>query len=133
MHNKKIYICLYYFALLLSIFVCIIPSVLPKNFVESDPSIELYSNLSIVSVFLIIINVVIVIIFTIMLIKKSLKNINILFPIIYIAFTIIVLVICVLFNNRLIIPYIQYSYYIKFILINYILLNIYSLLSINSN
>ena len=51
-------------------------------------------------------------------------------PITYIIFTIIVLIICILFNNKLVIPYIHYSYYLKFILINYILLNTYSLLSI---
>lgn len=123
MNNKKVYIYLYYFALILSIFTCIIPSILKTT--------NTYVNLSRLSFILILINAILIIIFTILLIKRKLNNTNIIFPIIYILFTIIVLIICILFNQRLIIPYIQFSYYIKLILINYLLLNIYSILSIN--
>lgn len=133
MNNKKIYICLYYFALLLSIFICTIPSILQTNFINADSSLEMYVNLSGLSFFLISLNLILIIIFTILLIKRSLSNTNILFPTFYILFAIVVLIICVLFNNRLVIPYIQYSYYINFILMNYTLLNLYSALSINKH
>lgn len=120
MNNKKLYIPLYYLSLLLTLCICIIPT----------HHIEQYLTLSKLSVLLIIINILLIIIFTVLLIKKGINKINILLPITYILFTIIVLIICILFNNKLVIPYIHYSYYIKFILINYILLNTYSLLSI---
>ena len=130
MDNKKTYIYLYYFSLILTLFACFLPIIFMNNI---DPNSLAYSylGLSELSFFILFIDIVLVIIFTIFLIKRKIKSINIVFPIIYIAFTIIVLIICHLFDNRLIIPYIQYSYYIYFILINYTLLNIYSLLSFN--
>lgn len=131
MNNKKLYIFLYYLSLILSIFVCIMSCTLPNNMINSNSSFEIYMNLSSISLWLIFINIIITIIFTIFLIKKQLNKVNILFPIIYILFTIIVAVICILFNDKLVIPYIHYTYYIQFILINYTLLNFYSLLSIN--
>lgn len=131
MNNKKLYIFLYYLSLISSIFACIMSCTLPNNMINSNSSFEIYMNLSCISLWLIFINIIITIIFTIFLIKKQLNKVNILFPIIYILFTIIVSVICILFNDRLVIPFIHYTYYIQFILINYTLLNLYSLLSIN--
>ena len=76
-------------------------------------------------------NVVLVLIFTFLIIKNKKLNVkNLLLPIAYIIFTIMVFGICFLFNNRVMIPYIQFNYYSKFILIGYLLLNIYSILSI---
>ncbi len=125
MNSKKVYICLYYLAFILSIWVCAIPRILQNN-------LNIYVDLSRLSYLMVFANIVLVITFTILLIKKKLGKVNILFPIIYILFTIIVLVICFLFNSRLVIANIQFSYYIKFILINYVLFNTYSILSINS-
>lgn len=122
MNSKKLYSIFYYISLLLSIFVCIIPKILPSN----D---YFYINLSGLSHIIIFVNAMLVTVFTILLIKRNLEKVNVLFPIFYIVFAIIVLIICALFNNRLIIPYIHYSYYIQFILVNYTLLNIYSILS----
>lgn len=122
MNSKKLYSIFYYISLLLSIFVCFIPKILPQN----D---RFYINLSGLSHIIIFVNVILVSIFTLLLIKRNLGKVNILFPIIYILFSIIVSIICVLFNNRLVIPYVHYSYYIQFILVNYTLLNIYSILS----
>lgn len=76
-----------------------------------------------------LINLILIIIFSIKLFKHKLDKINILFPIIYLLFLIIVVVVAILMNDKLIIPYIHYSYYISYILINYLLLNIYSVLS----
>ena len=107
MNSKKLYISLSSVSLILSIMVCCIP-----HFFISNQSIDMYVSLSSFSIFLIIINIVLVIIFTILLIKKELNKTNILFPIIYIIFTAIVIVICILFNDRLVIPNIQFPYYI---------------------
>ena len=125
MNSKKVYICLYYLAFILSIWVCAIPRILQNK-------LNIYVDLSRLSYLMVFANIVLVVIFTILLIKKKIGKVNILFSIIYILFTIIVLVICFLFNYRLVIPNIQFSYYIKFILINYVLFNTYSILSINS-
>ena len=131
MNNKKTYVFLYYFAFLLSILVCSIPSILRITFVSDIEAYNGYFYLSTFSYCLTFINIVLVIIFSILLIKKKLNSVNILFPILYILFAIIVLVVCILFNKRLVVPYIQYSYYINFILINYFLLNLYSILSVD--
>lgn len=80
-----------------------------------------------------IINIILVIIFSLKLIKKRIDKVNLLFPVSYIIFCIIVIIICFVMNTKLIIPYIQFSYYIGFILFNYILLNIYSILSLNKS
>ncbi len=126
MNNKKIYVLLYYVSVLLSIFVCIIPKLLLTNG-------NYYIHLSELSHIIIFINILLIIVFTIFMLKKNLEHVNILFPIIYIVFTVIVLIMCVLFNNKIVIPYIHYSYYIQFILINYTLLNLYSILSFSKN
>ena len=127
MNSKKVFLSLYYIALLLTIFVVYIPNLLP-NYNEFN----IYVNLSSFSIFLVFINFVLIIIFSILLFKKEINKVNILFPLLYLFFTIIVLILCVLFNKRLIIPNIHYSYYINFILINYTLLNIYAILSFNN-
>lgn len=75
-------------------------------------------------------NLISVIIFSVKLIKNELENINILFPIIYLLFLIIVIILAVIMNNKLMIQNIHYGYYISFILFNYLLLNVYSILSI---
>lgn len=80
-----------------------------------------------------ILNLVFVIIFSIKIFKNKLKNTNILFPIIYLIFSILVVIISFIMNNKLVIPYIHFSYYVSFILFNYLLLNLYSILSINKN
>lgn len=80
------------------------------------------------------INIVLVILFTIKILQKQRDlNVNIMFPIVYMVFTFIILLRCNLFNRRLVIPNIQFTYYIVFILINYLLLNIYSVLSFEKN
>ena len=126
MNSKKIYSVFYYIALLLSIFVYAMPNILPSN-------VSFYIQLSELSQIIALVNVILVVFFTILLIRGNIDKVNIMFPIIHIVFTIIVLVICALFNNRLVVPYVHYSYYIQFILVNYTLLNIYSVLSFNKS
>ena len=78
-----------------------------------------------------IINLIFIIIFSIKVFKNKLKNTNILFPIIYLIFSIIVVIISFIMNSKLVISYIHFSYYVSFILFNYLLLNLYSILSIH--
>ena len=78
-----------------------------------------------------IINLIFIIIFSIKVFKNKLKNTNKLFPIIYLIFSIIVVIISFIMNSKLVIPYIHFSYYVSFILFNYLLLNLYSILSIH--
>lgn len=121
MNNTKLFKILYYLCFLFNLFVTFI----------SFRLITLYLSNPSVNVLLGIINFILVIIFTILLIKKRrLNNINILFPIIFLISSIIILFIAFLFNYKLIIPYIQINYYVSFILFNYTLLNIYAILSL---
>ena len=76
-----------------------------------------------------LLNLILVIIFSVKSIKNKLENVNILFPIIYLLFLIIVIILALIMNNKLMIPNIHYGYYISFILFNYLLLNIYAILS----
>lgn len=135
-NDKKLYLFLYYFALIMSIFVCIIcivPSISKASSISITYSEFLYNfvQLSGVSLFLIFTNVILIVIFMLFLLKRNLNSVNIFFPIVYVVFTVIVLVTCLLFNNRLLEPHVQYPYYLNFIQINYILLNIHSILSFN--
>ena len=77
-----------------------------------------------------LIHLVTMIILCILLVKNKLESVNILFPIAYLIFFAIVILIMFLFNNKLIISYIHFDYYLNFVLFNYILLNLYSILSI---
>lgn len=74
-------------------------------------------------------NVVLTIIFIIKSIKNKLENVNLLFPIICLVFLIMVVVLMLIMNNKLIFPYIHFNYYGTIILFNYLLLNIYSVIS----
>ena len=78
-----------------------------------------------------IINLILVIVFTILLIKKKKIQVeSMLFPYVYLAFFVIVLSLCFLFNSKVMISYMHFEYYTFFIGIGYLLFNIYSLLLI---
>jgi len=124
MNNTKTFKILYYLCFIL----CILYISILSNIVSiySSSIIQTFSFY-----FFGILNLLSVIIFSVSLIKKrELKNINIMFPIIYLVFFVAVIIISVLYNSKLIIPYIHFGYYLSFILFNYLLLNIYTLLSI---
>ena len=117
MNNSNLYKILYY--------ICIIPFI----YLFLDSYIFVYeSNLSI-NLLLGIINFILIIFFSIKSFKYKLKNINILFPLFHLIFSTIVIILMFIMNNKLIIPYIHFDYYETFILFNYLLLNIYSVLS----
>lgn len=53
---------------------------------------------------------------------------DLLLPIIYLVFVLIVIILMVIYNKDAIIPYLHYTYYYIFLLIPYILLNLYTIL-----
>lgn len=125
MKKEKTYIYLYYLCFILSIIIYIIPNQLMTIFspIESDLIIRSLSN-----TIILLINLILVILFSIYLKKKKFTSGNILMPIIYIVFFIVVMTVCFLFNNRLVIPNLQFVYYAKYIYIGYLILNVYSIL-----
>lgn len=122
MNNSKVFKVLSYISFILTILI---------SFLIAQP-ITVYSLEVIIPVNLILlgINLLLAIIFIIKSLKKKLNNVNILFPIVYLIFMIVVMGIASIINKQLIMPYIHFNYYFTFVLFNYLLLNIYSLISI---
>lgn len=79
---------------------------------------------------MLIINAILVITFTLLVIKNKTLCSSLMLPIIYIVFFVLVVSLCFLFNRKVLIPYIHFEYYETIILINYFLLNVYSILCI---
>ena len=118
--NNK-YLILYYMSFILtSIFL----------YLKADICYELNNIFSFV---LAVINLILVIIFSIFLFNKKINKYNILFPILYIVFLIILVIISFILNEKIVINDIHYPYYICFLLFEYLLLNVYSLLSFDGN
>ena len=113
MNKSMVYKILYYIIFLFTIVVCF--------FTKSKIDVYMVTLETLSNMLLVIINFILVVIFSIK-IKNKLGNINVLFPIIHIIFMILVFI--------LLLPYIHFTYYISFILFNYLLLNIYSVLSL---
>lgn len=122
MNKSKIFIILYYLCLILSIGLVMYSSSLMTEF-----GVNIWEDITSGFVFL---NIILVLIFSLRLVKRKLKNINIIFPIIHLIFMVLVVILMFIINNKLIMPYIHFDYYISFILFNYLLLNLYSILSI---
>lgn len=125
MKKEKTYIYLYYLCFILSIIIYIIPY---QFIVIFSPDT---SNLTIRSLFnavVLLINLILVILFSVYLKKKKFTPGNIIMPITYIVFWIVIITVCFLFNSRLVIPNLQFNYYTKYIYIGYLILNAYSIL-----
>ncbi len=125
MKKEKTYIYLYYLCFILSIIIYIIPY---QFIVIFSPDT---SNLTIRSLFntaVLLINLILVILFSVYLKKKKFTPGNIIMPITYIVFWIVIITVCFLFNSRLVIPNLQFNYYTKYIYIGYLILNVYSIL-----
>lgn len=125
MKKEKSYIYLYYLCFILSIIIYIIPYQFIGIFSPDT------SNLTIRSLFntiVLLINLILVILFSIYLKKKKFTPGNIIMPITYIVFWIVIITVCFLFNSRLVIPNLQFNYYTKYIYIGYLILNVYSIL-----
>ena len=143
--KSKSYLWLYYICFILTFLVMGVSSinVVPAfnlTFDDTNSAFSIFSNfieyISMNNGLLIfsICSLIMVVIFTIMLFKKRILNVNsTAFPISYIVFLIIMMGICFLFNNKVIMPYIHFGYYQRFILIDYLFLNIYSLLCLTKN
>lgn len=125
MKKEKTYIYLYYLCFILSLIIYIIPY---QFIVIFSPDT---SNLTIRSLFntvVLLINLILVILFSVYLKKKKFTPGNIIMPITYIVFWIVIITVCFLFNSRLVIPNLQFNYYTKYIYIGYLILNVYSIL-----
>lgn len=121
--NHK-YNILYYICFLVTLFCSYMSSSLATAFNEEIFSVINFSLLAV--------NIVLVVIYSILLFKKRKLKADFLgFPIVYLSFLFIVYFIAIIYNEKLIVPYIQFNYYTSFILWNYLLLNIYSLLLFN--
>lgn len=131
MNNVKIYKILYYISFILSLGLTIystyIWSVEYTMYPEGSATLNIILSPS--TQLLGLPCLILFSIFNFQLIKRKLNKINILFPISYILFLIITIIIMLIYNNILIEPYIHTEYYTFFILFAYLLLNIYSILS----
>lgn len=81
-------------------------------------------------VFMGVLNLILFVISYIYLCKNKIKNINVLFPIIYIIFVVVVIIIAFMFNSKVFVSFIHFNYYSLFVLFNCLLLNLYTVLSI---
>ena len=118
----KLYLVLYYLAFLVTV----------GAFWYSGSKITLFGgNIGTIYILLELINIVLFAVFTIRLvINKKVEKASVLFPISYIVFICILYVIGFFFDKKLIIPMIEYNYYNLFILLDCIILNFYSVLSV---
>ncbi len=136
--KNKVFLILYYIVSLI---------IIPLYIIYSVYYIDMYNNgnnsiglLNIdcnpFTIFLIILSFILCIIITILIIRN--KNINITnkdyaLIISYIIFIIIIVTSCLIFDKKLIVPGIEYYYYLNLLLLPYILLNIDIYLSVNKN
>lgn len=124
--KNKIYLILYYLISITIIFITIY-SIYFSNMYE-------FVNNPGISFSFIIISIILFIIVTIKLIINKniyITNKDIIFVITYFIFIILMIISCLIFDKKLLIPYIEYHYYITISLIPYVLININNLLSIN--
>lgn len=63
--------------------------------------------------------------------KYKLKKVNIMCPIVYLVFFGIVTSLCFVLNSIVMVPYVHFMYYYNFILIGYLVFNLYSLLCLS--
>lgn len=123
MNNIKVFKVLYYLCFgITALTYFMVPQLVSssESFLHSLPA----------NILLRTINLFFVITFSILLLRKKVDKVNILFPIIYLFFFFLIIVLAFIANNKLIIPNIHFGYYFSIVLFNYLLLNIYSLLSI---
>ena len=126
--KNRIYLILYYVAFILTFTLCL-NTIQQINFSNTDQIMNYgpqnYFNI----LTLIIVNAILFVMFTIGIItKKEYKNNNIVIPTSYIVFYLIILIICLLYDKIVIVPFLHYAYYELFLLFAYLMFNIYSLL-----
>lgn len=122
--KDKLYIILYYLAFVITLGLVVIYSSTLIDFYGEGINFLPYA-------LLIFVNSILIIVFTVRLIRnKKMEKTFIAFPISYILFVVILYLIGMIFDKKMIIPMIEYNYFNLFIMIDYLLLNVYSLLSI---
>lgn len=123
--NKK-YILLYYlsFSIIVVLFLLNRCHFFSNSIIDDGLYFESLSSL------LIYVNSVITLIITIFLIKKRKLEGEIIFPISFIVFTIIVIFGCLLFNDRVVVPFVHFGYYANLLILGFTLLNAYTWLGI---
>ena len=119
MNNIKKYNILYYLC-----FIITLIGIVLFNIMISDMGVSF-------NYILIFINLILFILFVILNRKFKLKKVNIWRPNIYIILFLIVIGLCFIINNLVMVEYIHFMYYFNFILIGYIMFNIYSLLCLS--
>ena len=125
MHKEKTYKILYYLCFVLSLILFVISCLVNPN---------LNGIYDLTNLILFIISLILFIAVTISLKKKrKLNNITIIFPIIYLVFLIFVVAITIINLLKLFFLALSIYYYITFVLFNYLLLNIYTVLSIRND
>lgn len=118
MNNNKSFRILY--------FICFICFLLTFAFPTLFISFNTYFALGIG-----VLSLILYVISDIYLRKNKIKNINVLFPIIFIVFFVLVVIIAFMFNGKVFISFIHFNYYSSFVLFNYLLLSLYTFLSID--
>ena len=125
--KEKMYVVLYYLAFVITFLFVGYASYINNSGLN-------YVAMDLVRNVLLIVNLLLVIVFTVLLLKKKKVNeVSIVFPIVYLCFFIVIVVLCFMFNNKLIVYnmlYMQFPYYGFFINLGFLFLNIYSLLSL---
>ena len=79
---------------------------------------------------LLYLNIGVIVLVILLLIKKRKLEGNVLFPIAFLVFTVLIVIGCYLFNDRVIVPYIHFGYYARLVVYGFTLLNIYTILSV---
>lgn len=123
MNNSKKYIVLYYLSFLVTVcaFIFLNNTVIVFSL---EPFPYGFYTLAL------ILNLVFVALFSVFLfMKKKLLKVNLLFPVLYLLFFGFVLFFSIIYEDRLLLPVVHYQYYFMFVLGDYLLLNIYSILS----
>ena len=124
MTNLKKYKFLYFISLLVTCIFAIV-----TGFFMDDVAILFVGPLYVS--FLFIANLVLCLIFIVLSRKYKLRKPNIIVPILYLLFLIIIFGLSIVMNYLLIVPNIHFAYYYNLVLIGYLMLNIYSLLCLS--
>ena len=124
MNNVKTFKILYYLCFIVNTIVCF--------FAYATSMAVLGVFLETTNFVLFILNFILFLVFNFLVWKKmKIKKVNILFPILFLIFTLIVMIIASLYNSKVIMPFMHFNYYFSFVFVGYLLLNIYSILSFN--
>ena len=119
--NSKIYKFLYYISFFVTFLLIILVGL------SSDELFGfVFNKLFIINIILMFIYFILLIIF-----KKKVKDCNILFPILYLIFLVIIVLLALIMNSFVMEQNIHFMYYSNFILVGYIFLNIYSLMCLS--